>query len=105
VTNEELLRCARELVVVRPSDGMHVYVTRYTNHGALLNDGMWMAMIHANCPDRSPSAAGASPFNPFYLTSDGHWRYKAGAGFKSLDDALAAVSRAHTLEESWAVHP
>lgn len=102
MTDEELLhRCAREIVVKRGDDT--IFLTRYTNHGGLISGGRWWAMIPAD--GQTARCAGGTPNNPWYLSGDGHWRYKSGQTFESLQALLDFLPRAHTLRESYEVAP
>lgn len=82
--DEKLLACATEFIV--SWRGEVIYVSRYDNHRNLYPDG-WTVCSWKNHPYGDST-------NPFYLSSDGVWRYKKGSRFESVKAALRSLSRA-----------
>lgn len=65
-----------------------VRITRYSNHGNLIEDGGWVACIVLGS------------LNPWYLGIRGCWRYKYGVRFPTADAAWDAVRRSFSITAS-----
>lgn len=88
-----LLRCAMEFCVSSPRICLEraITLTRRTNHGTLIPDGKWVAVIQAG------------GLNPWYLGRDGRWRYKCYGTWDSPQELVQFIQlHAETLVESYA---
>jgi hypothetical protein len=70
-------------------DKRDVYITRHTNHGGFVEGGGWVVCIVLGS------------MNPWYLSSDGKWRYKFGNNWPSAEEAYIALRKSESISKSW----
>lgn len=66
----------------------NIFITRHTNHSGWVEDGQWVVCIWLG------------PMNPWYLSSDGMWRYKFGTRWVTAERAYQALRKSLSVTES-----